>query len=63
MNRNKWMLGGAAAIALLVWPCFGSPVLTAPQVPDWTLTIVTIASPTGANGGEPQPDHSSNHAT
>jgi hypothetical protein len=48
------LLPPLCAIGLLAWPLLGASALTAQQVPAWTPAIVTIASPSGANSGEPQ---------
>jgi hypothetical protein len=54
-KMTRWILGGVAVgIGLLAWPLFGAPGLTAQQAPGWTPAIVSIASPTGADSGEPQ---------
>ena len=54
MKMNRWTLGGAAGIGLLVWPLVGAPDLTAQQASGWTPTIAPVASPAAANSGEPQ---------
>lgn len=54
-NTKRWMLGSATVgMALLAWPFFGRPDLTAQQTPAWSPAIVTIPSPAGSNSGAPQ---------
>src|SRR5262245_55232471 len=54
LRMTPGSLGGAAIGGVLLAHFFGAPQLTAQDRSAWTPTIAAMASPAGANTGEPQ---------